>query len=765
MNSIDSSSMSSSTLSEKTSMDVFQFFRCCALVSMRLEVRGFMDDAVSDDAAAAEQALNLIRSTNEQLTMPESQFSPSPFHNNLESGENSSQDSSALYSNNSSNLDDSRNFRESSFSAQLQAKNFLVRSWIKFTLYITATQIQFGYGNMNIDFALSTGILTVLNFFLLLQLCFLTHAKKNIHWFNFGWVLWVAYFGLQAVDMTVSPSFKKYFRSPKKWLTILLNLASFISLACLTPQYRANEDFQYTRAMVAYLVVSLARFHQIFFLFNDVQVFEHIYPLLLRTAFIYFSFVYCFAVFAYSFFCNSLSVEDAQNTTADNDASIWTNYSNVLNFSTMWHSIYTMFELSLLGNWSIVMSAAAASSDQVSAYLFFYGYRLLTTLCVLPILLSFIIQAFLSIITRREQEKQLNQALDELEKQELEQEHALEQEQEDASHELSGASGASLMSAVESDDQELVSSTLREFKAQQFRRQSAMQRRESAMRRQSVMQMRRRYSIDRIIDRKTDFKLEDNNNISEVIIQTARTKRKSQQQSISAAQVSSIRSLLHSMFPGIVQQQETSTSNSNIEMQSTSSSRSSREKTSVRSPVRPAATGPHTNAAGNQSSESAGKGFRFGLSTPRKRTYSIARALAAERSQGNEIANATANGVQVHYDNTTASLMNIWDPERKTSTGSNANNYAFNSAKSNPATSTSTSNTNASELAAEITRLRAQLEATQLQLQQAQQAQPMTQAQVQHPAPRTAAASLFSQLGTITDAGEDEEEETDGAGH
>lgn len=78
----------------------------------------------------------------------------------------------------------------------------------------------------------------------------------------------------------------------------------------------------------------------------------------------------------------------------------WVDYENLLNFTTLLHSIFTLFEMAILGTWSMVM-AAAAHVDPISSLLFFYTYRLFMTLIILPILMSFIIQAFISRSNRK----------------------------------------------------------------------------------------------------------------------------------------------------------------------------------------------------------------------------------------------------------------------------------------------------------------------------------------------------------------------------
>jgi hypothetical protein len=95
-----------------------------------------------------------------------------------------------------------------------------------------------------------------------------------------------------------------------------------------------------------------------------------------------------------------------ENVDADDDSSTWAAYENQLNFTTFAQSLYTLFQLSVLGSWNMVASTAAKKFP-TSSFLFFYSYRLFMTLTVMPILFSFIIQIF---IIRRDLEEQSKHA-------------------------------------------------------------------------------------------------------------------------------------------------------------------------------------------------------------------------------------------------------------------------------------------------------------------------------------------------------------------
>lgn len=258
----------------------------------------------------------------------------------------------------------------------------------------------------NEKYNIFSSITVLLHLFVLIHMSFFSHSVRSLAAIDFGWailiLLWV-----QMIMQIVARGFKRFFTFAENLIDTAINIASFILLLNVSYYYYQEDyDFSMSANVTVYMLFQCARLYKLFFLFNDVEILEHIYPVLIRGTFIYFSVIYFFAVFGYEFFCNALDYDDALNSSENSDASQWAAYQNLLNFRTLLQSIFTLFEMSILGNWSIVMDAAAVSANdfggQLSAYFFFYTYRLIITLCVLPILVSFIIAAFLSAIGKKE---------------------------------------------------------------------------------------------------------------------------------------------------------------------------------------------------------------------------------------------------------------------------------------------------------------------------------------------------------------------------
>jgi len=64
-------------------------------------------------------------------------------------------------------------------------------------------------------------------------------------------------------------------------------------------------------------------------------------------------------------------------------------------------SMYTLFEVAVLGSWSMIMDAAA-KSDSVKAFGFFYPFRLAIILAVLPLLNGLVIRSYVLIMDQSE---------------------------------------------------------------------------------------------------------------------------------------------------------------------------------------------------------------------------------------------------------------------------------------------------------------------------------------------------------------------------
>jgi hypothetical protein len=208
-------------------------------------------------------------------------------------------------------------------------------------------------------------------------------------WFSFGFVLESLFWFDMLVHMCAF-GWSEYSQRLLNRLTVLVNISSLIAMIVLS-SHRGN--YNKSGPILAVILIQAMRMLSPFFMINEVAIFERIFPILIRTGFIYFSFLYFYAIWAHQFFCGDLDTTLAADS--DDDSTLWVSYASMLNFHTYLQSLFTMFEMTVLGNWSIVMDAAAKKSA-TGSYVFFYSFRLLATLNVLPVLLGFIMQAFIT---------------------------------------------------------------------------------------------------------------------------------------------------------------------------------------------------------------------------------------------------------------------------------------------------------------------------------------------------------------------------------
>jgi hypothetical protein len=185
-----------------------------------------------------------------------------------------------------------------------------------------------------------------------------------------------------------------YMRMTSKRIQLFINVSSLLlGVAC---------GFRFTDTnpvAVCFIIIQILRFFRAYQFLDGFYTYEAMIPVFANVAFLMFSVVYFFSSFAHNRFCSALVLE---NSDVDDDSGAWAYFQNQLNFNTFAQSLYTLFQMAVLGSWNMVASTAAKKFP-LSSFLFFYSYRLFMTLTVMPILFSFIIQIF---IIRRDLEEQ-----------------------------------------------------------------------------------------------------------------------------------------------------------------------------------------------------------------------------------------------------------------------------------------------------------------------------------------------------------------------
>lgn len=185
---------------------------------------------------------------------------------------------------------------------------------------------------------------------LIMQLVNICNTDKHQKfWFVVGWILEVNFI-VEAFLNSMHLGFRRYIRNTGFGYVHVINVATFclmIRVGQVRTDQRANDsDFI---ALVGLQSIRIVRF---FKLLKDSALFNSILPLLLRVVVLVTCVIYFFAVFAHNRFCDTLRVSAAENN--DDISDQWISYENMLNFETFPLAMFTLFEISILGNWSMV---------------------------------------------------------------------------------------------------------------------------------------------------------------------------------------------------------------------------------------------------------------------------------------------------------------------------------------------------------------------------------------------------------------------------
>lgn len=249
----------------------------------------------------------------------------------------------------------------------------------------------------------------VVHALLLVQLSFFTSiTQSNVGWVVFGYFLEI-FFWIEMFILLFGLGLRRYFRDSMLLIRFLVNVGSFFSLIALGSNTdRSNNDNIFKTVSPAYLFVVL--FQCIRLGLVCVRVRGHgryrvIIENTFRALFLFFLVLYIWSVMAQTAFCGVLSDDDdtavVSDGFTDDDASSWDQFSDILNFDNYAQSIFTMFEVSVLGSWSMIMDATAQrTSRKVPTFMFFFAFRLMMVLMILPLLVSFMIRSIVALNDR-----------------------------------------------------------------------------------------------------------------------------------------------------------------------------------------------------------------------------------------------------------------------------------------------------------------------------------------------------------------------------
>lgn len=279
---------------------------------------------------------------------------------------------------------------------EILAEDFSV-TFSSFSVGVMEVSFEIPLGNNYFELNVFECFFYMVPLALMIQLVVITSDDDSEAWRTVGWVL-EALFWVEMLIRMGAVGVWKALHSVASVLQAFINIFSLILVIALDV---TGANTQRASILVTlYIVVHLFRFFRLYKVVQSFDIFEKMIPVFLYVSLLIFSIIYFFSSFAFNRFCSSMSVSNAENN--DDDSSAWVPYADQLNFLTFAQSVYTLFQLSILGNWSMVMDTIA-KVDRVSSLFFFYLYRLGMTLCVMPLLFSFIIQIF--IIRKDNEEK------------------------------------------------------------------------------------------------------------------------------------------------------------------------------------------------------------------------------------------------------------------------------------------------------------------------------------------------------------------------
>ncbi|RYH20552.1 ion transporter [archaeon] len=249
----------------------------------------------------------------------------------------------------------------------------------------------------------------VVHALLLVQLSFFTSiSQSSVGWLVFGYFLEI-FFWIEMFILMFGFGLRRYFRDSMHLIRFIVNVGSFFSMIAMgATTDRSNNNNIYNTISPAFLFVVL--FQCIRLGLVCVRVRGHgryrvIIENTFRALFLFFLVLYIWSVMAQTAFCGVLSDDDDNVTISDgftdDDASSWDQFNEILNFNNYAQSIFTMFEVAVLGSWSMIMDATVQrTSRKVPTYMFFFSFRLMMVLMILPLLVSFMVRSIIALNDR-----------------------------------------------------------------------------------------------------------------------------------------------------------------------------------------------------------------------------------------------------------------------------------------------------------------------------------------------------------------------------
>ena len=233
-----------------------------------------------------------------------------------------------------------------------------------------------------------------------------SYSADDASWVKFGWFLEFL-FWVDMVIRIVALGELTFLRRESHVARAFINLFSFSLQLDLGYPYLGKD----ATALRLLILIQCFRLFLMFWFEQGASQISKIFKVAARCLFLLFSVIFFFTIYAQHSFCNFIEPElvtsqmyiqtSRGKELANDDSNAWVQFQNLLNFDTFLQSMFTLFQIAVLGSWSMIMDAAA-KTDPSKAFGFFYPYRLIIILAVLPLLNGLVIRSYVLLMDQKD---------------------------------------------------------------------------------------------------------------------------------------------------------------------------------------------------------------------------------------------------------------------------------------------------------------------------------------------------------------------------
>lgn len=212
----------------------------------------------------------------------------------------------------------------------------------------------------------------LLHVVLAVQLLSITSVQGAIPigWIRLGYFLETCFWCEMGIRITALGELR-YLQDPIAFFRVCINCASLLALCLVT---RNDYNFQdagtngVSSALISLVAIQCLRVTLVFLRLRANGRYASTISATARALFLLAMALYFFAIFAQDRFCSVLRPENiaGETQTHDDAASSWNQFSEILVCSNYAQTLFTLFEVTVLGSWSMVMDAAASIASDPS---------------------------------------------------------------------------------------------------------------------------------------------------------------------------------------------------------------------------------------------------------------------------------------------------------------------------------------------------------------------------------------------------------------